>query len=226
MKTLVIAFAMMFAAAAQAETAVQFPDLSVSQSANFKAGVETAFGHVLAFKVNGVDLLPDLNAQNPMKKQKDAAVGILSSYTWNGGLTAKMNFIFNISTKNRIKLVETLKKANPTMDVEIDYQIFAYDPEAKGFYLATKSFTMKERGVMNKKAKDLPSYKFQSLPIHGRVDKADLTVDANPSAQLTSPVTYAVHVTAEPGGFMQQNVIYAKSNDESEQIHWGRSTRP
>lgn len=209
---------------ARAETAVEFPDLSLSQSAAFKGGVESAFGHVLGLKIGSVELAADLQTENPMTKKKDAAVGILASYGWNGGLKGVMNFTFNVSAANKKKLDAALKTAPMDLTAEIDYRIYAYDSKAKGFYIATKSFTIPQRGILNKTAKDLPSMKLTSLPLQCVLKKTDVTVSDSPSEALSKPVTYVVHLAVLPGGKKQQHVIFATDSGTYEQLSWGLPT--
>jgi hypothetical protein len=200
---------------------VNYPKLSITEGFGSTAGQEP-YGQLISFKIGSTVIPADLSVNNPISLLKYNVVGAISSYSWTSVAKDPMKFIFNVSAANGDRIKDLLKKPLANLNVELNFQIFAYEPRLKSFYVTMKSFNDPHRGIMNKFGYKLAENKGVSYPISGTIPKKDgkpmLLVEA--STVVTKPINYAVQVVVYPDK-NRQDIVSASSPKILNQKPWG-----
>ncbi len=225
LSTFVIAFIANVATANFAKAAIiELPQLNLQQVYDFQFGVATPFAHLVSMQIGSVTLAADIAAKNPLTNKKTNIIGGISAFSWRTGMKDPMKFTFHVSEANRKRLLEILKKPAPNQVITFNYQIFAYDPDAKDFFITLKSFTFPQRGIMNRIGKDMPSMKAVSMPLKGTLQKISdqvFVVSNTPDANVKTPANYAVQVSIFPPDNKQQQIVQGLSATENKKFNWG-----
>jgi hypothetical protein len=202
--------------------AISYPKLSVSEGFGVNSNGVEPYGQLISLKVGSTTIPADIGVSHPVGHQKYNIVGALASYSWTSVAKDPMKLTFNVSGANGERLKTLLKNPLTNMNLEINFQIFSYDPGSKSFYVAAKSFNDPHHGIMNKFSYKLVTTKTISYPVRGILPKAQgkPMLIVGPSSYVTSPINYSVELVIYPATDAQ-DIVYATSPKINNKSPWG-----
>ncbi|MGZ4953775.1 MAG: hypothetical protein ACXV8Q_01570 [Methylobacter sp.] len=184
---------------------------SVRQGFNFEKDQQVLVGHLVTMTVGGQTLEADMGLTIPTATfssgdavtESTSVVGVISDISWQGGYADPLYFSVHVSTENQ-KLIAIKTHTNLLdNDVVFQFNIYAYDPVAKVYYLAFHSNETDMNGLILKQGGDLA-----------------LSVSPDPSSIVKSPLNYEMYIGIMPQETAQV-LNFAVSNTDKFVKTWG-----
>jgi hypothetical protein len=132
-----------------------------------------------------------------------AAVGVISSCTWGAGDAEPIHFSFQVSTANKNLLKGLLMKSMINTTVEITFECWDYDHEAKVYFKAFHTGDEAVKGLVLKSGGAL------------RIAVAD---DNDPS--VPNPQNFTLNLSVMPAS-ESQALQWAASSSSPQAFKWG-----
>lgn len=123
-------------------------DCSVFNGFNFKRDVHESIGHITKLKVAAKALKADLTLKNPEDESDEKVVGVISSFNWGGGYAEPQSFNCQISITNKNEVATLLHTDMKSLEVEICYNVYEYDRDAKKFYRSIHTNDASVKGLI------------------------------------------------------------------------------
>ncbi|MGE5313631.1 MAG: hypothetical protein ACM3Q4_02955 [Acidobacteriota bacterium] len=104
----------------------------------------------------------------PLFSTTDAAsdhvhvVGVMNHFSWNGGAADPLAFTMQVSATTKQNLTAFFATPPANTDVEIQFDIYAYDPAAASYYRKAHSCGVKLYGLIQKMGGELQAFVEQS----------------------------------------------------------------
>lgn len=182
-------------------------DCDVMQGYNFSPDVQTHMGHLLSMQITEDDknaLQVDTKVEEPLKNEMVDVAGVISSIYWGGLKTDPIQITCQVSTQNK-NIVQTLVHSTlKNTNVEFQFVIYEYDPQAKVYFECFHSGGEDLKGLVEKLSGDLI-----------------LTIDPEQSTEVMSPQNFTFTISIMPDDEAEMAVQYAISEDKKWAKPWG-----
>ena len=177
---------------------------SVRQGFNFEKDRQVLVGHLVSMSIGGQALTADMTLTDPVDYGSTVTVvGVISGITWQGGYADAVNIACNVSNENQ-KAVAILTHTNLSQnDVVFEFNIYAYDQNAKVYYKAFNSGDSALNGLIYKTGGEL-----------------SLQISADPDNEVVSPLNYPMYIGIMPQE-SAQTINVAVSNTDKFVKTWG-----
>ena len=177
---------------------------SVRQGFNFEKDRQVLVGHLVSITIGGQALTADITLTDPLDFGSTASVvGVISGISWQGGYADPVNIACNISNENQ-KAVAIMTHTNLSDNtVVFQFNIYAYDQNAKVYYKAFHSNETDMNGLVYKTGGEL-----------------SLQISADPDDEVVSPLNYAMYIGIMPQQ-SAQTLNVAVSNTDKFVKTWG-----
>jgi len=156
---------------------IEFGALSQSQGFNYSKDVQEPFGHLVTLTFGGspTGLQPqaDFAVRDPAHTTAISVVGVLASFSWDGGRNDPIDLDFLVSTANKIFLNDLVHKTLSNTDVTFSFTIWDYDPIRKAYFVALRPQATLQ-GQIAKDGKDLQK-RLLDLPGIGEMKARTIT---------------------------------------------------
>ncbi len=178
-------------------------DCSIRQGFNFEKDAQVLVGHVVSLTIGTVVLTADTTLTVPTDYKTAAVVGVISSWNWQGGYADPLQITCNISNENQ-KQVSIMKHTNlSNTDVVINFNIYAFDQNAKVYYLCCTTNSTALNGLVFKQGGAL-----------------SLDIDPHNDPVVASPLNYQMYIGVMPQETAQV-INLAVSNTDKFVKTWG-----
>lgn len=184
---------------------------SVRQGLNFEKDQQVLVGHLVSMSVGGQALEADMALTIPTATfssgdavtESTSVVGVVADISWQGGYADPLHFTVHVSTENQ-KLIAIKTHTNLLdNDVVFQFNIWAYDPVAKVYYLAFHSNETDMNGLILKEGGNLA-----------------LQISPEASTIVKSPLNYEMYIGIMPQETAQV-LNLAVSNTDKFVKTWG-----
>lgn len=184
---------------------------SVRQGLNFEKDQQVLVGHLVSMTVGGQALEADMALTIPTATfssgdavtESTSVVGVVADISWQGGYADPLHFTVHVSTENQ-KLIAIKTHTNLLdNDVVFQFNIWAYDPIAKVYYLAFHSNETDMNGLILKEGGNLA-----------------LQISPDASTIVKSPLNYEMYIGIMPQETAQV-LNLAVSNTDKFVKTWG-----
>ncbi len=184
---------------------------SVRQGFNFEKDQQLLVGHLVSMTVGGTVLVADESLTIPTAAfssgdavtASTAVVGVISDISWTGGYADPLYFNVQVSNENQKTL--SVKTHTSLLDTTVVFQfnIYAFDQEAKVYYLAFHSNATNMNGLIYKEGGDL-----------------SLAINPDFSHEVKSPMNFEMSIGIMPQATAQV-LNFAVSNTDKFVKTWG-----
>jgi hypothetical protein len=184
---------------------------SVRQGFNFEKDQQLLVGHLVSMTVGGTALAADESLTIPTAAfssgdavtTSTAVVGVISDISWTGGYADPLYFNVQVSNENQKTL--SVKTHTSLLDTTVVFQfnIYAFDQEAKVYYLAFHSNATDMNGLIYKEGGDL-----------------SLAINPDFSHEVKSPMNFEMSIGIMPQATAQV-LNFAVSNTDKFVKTWG-----
>ncbi|MEN9897635.1 MAG: hypothetical protein RLZZ66_1284 [Pseudomonadota bacterium] len=178
---------------------------STYQGFNFKRDNQDRLGYVTALTIGETEFTADFaTLVNPEDFTEEyPAVGVISSCTWGAGDAEPIHLSFQVSTVNKNLLKGLLMKSMINTTVEIGFECWDYDHEAKVYFKTFHTGDDAVNGMVLKSGGAL------------RIAVAD---DNDPS--VPNPQNFTLNLSVMPAS-ESQALQWAASSDSPQAFKWG-----
>lgn len=177
---------------------------SVQQGFNFAKDEQVIVGHITYLKIGDKELVADISVTDPENVQvKRKVSGVLSGVHWNGGYADPVQFALQISTDNKNKIATLQHKSLSNTQVEVEFNVYDYDPKAKKYFKAFHSNNVRLKGLIQKSGGELA-----------------LRVNVDQNMEVVSPKNYTLTLGVMPQDISQQ-IHLAVSTSNKFVKQWG-----
>lgn len=179
---------------------------SVYQGFNFQKDGQDLVGHIVALKVGTSQLSADLSVTDPTSANMATyvkVVGVVSSIFWNGGYADAIQFSCQVSTTNKNTIATMQHQSLSNTDVEVNFNIYDYDPDAKVYFKAFHTNDAAVKGLIMKSGGDL-----------------QLNVNMEQAMDVMNPKNYSFVLGIMPQP-TAQDIMMAVSNTSKFAKKWG-----
>jgi hypothetical protein len=176
----------------------------LAQGFNFRKDVMSQVGVLTKLKIGDIDLKPDITLKDPENNQKDKkVVGVLSYLTWEAAPTDAIDIFVQIGEDAKNKVDTLTKKNMSNIEVEFEFDCYAYDPKEKKYFknFHTNETTME--GLILGEGKDLA---------------IEMGLDAN--AMIQQPLNYNLRIGVKPQA-KEQTLHYSSSVQDKLVMQYG-----
>jgi|GEM_PF-1073310 len=182
--------------------------LDVSQGFHFDTNSQSPAGFITSMTIGSTNLSADLSVKNPTNASATIqVVAVLESESWAAGTTDPVLLSGRVSTANKQRLANTtnrLIQINQTAPpVQINFQIFDYDPTAQKFYEAMEPVN---NAVLNGFAN-----------LNGAAN--DLGINGAAATDVTSPQNFGFQIGIKPT-LSSQALVHATSTTTTVVKSW------
>ena len=179
---------------------------SVRQGFNFEKDRQVVVGHLVSISIGGNALTADITVTDPLDYGSTVTVvGVISGISWQGGYADPVNIACNVSNENQ-KAVAIMTHTNLSQnDVVFQFNIYAYDQNAKVYYKAFNSGDASLNGLIYKTGGEL-----------------SLQISADPDNEVVSPLNFPMYIGIMPQE-SAQTINVAVSNTDKFVKTWGVS---
>ncbi len=161
---------------------------SVSQGFNFLKDAQDRVGHLVSIKIVDNELTPDLNVADPEDLYNNVkVVGVISSLYWGGGYADFIQLSAQVSTSNKNALAMMMHQTMSNTEVELEFVVFDYDPDAKKYYKCLHTNKVKLKGLVAKSGGELA-----------------FNVGMDQSQEVTSPRNFTFQIVINPQEISQE----------------------
>jgi len=176
---------------------------SVRQGFNFEKDRQVLVGHLVSLNIGGTELAADMTVTVPTDYSSASIVGLISDIDWRGGYADQINIASVVSTENQ-KAVSILTHTNLSSNkVVFKFNIYAYDQNAKVYYLAFNQTETALNGLIYKNNGEL-----------------SLQIASDPDRQVVSPLNFPLYIGIMPQE-SAQTIKVAVSNTDKFVKSWG-----
>jgi hypothetical protein len=180
-------------------------DCSIRQGYNFEKDQQVLVGHLVSISIGGTALTADTTVTVPTDYSTASIVGVISGINWRGGYADPVNIACVVSNENQ-KAVSIMTHTDLSKnDVEFTFNIYAYDQNAKVYYLAFNATDTALKGLIYKQGGEL-----------------SLEISAAPDNEVVSPLNYPMYIGIMPQE-SAQTINVAVSNTDKFVKTWGVS---
>jgi hypothetical protein len=179
---------------------------SVYQGFNFQKDSQDLVGHIVSVKVGTSDLSADLSVTDPTSANMATyvkVVGVVSSIYWNGGYADPLQFSCQVSTTNKNTLATLQHQSMSNTEVEVKFNIYDYDPDAKVYFKCFHSNDAVVKGLIMKSGGEL-----------------QLSISMDQSMEIVNPKNYTFFLGVMPQP-QSQDIMMAVSNTAKFAKKWG-----
>ncbi|MEN6439488.1 MAG: hypothetical protein ABFD97_13015 [Syntrophobacter sp.] len=179
---------------------------SVYQGFNFQKDSQDQVGHIVALKLGTSQLSADLSVTDPTSANMATyvkVVGVVSSIYWNGGYADPIQFSCQVSTTNKNTLATLQHQSMANTEVELNFNIYDYDPDAKVYFKCYHTNDTAVKGLIMKAGGDL---------------QFNITMDQ--STEIVNPKNYTFFLGVMPQP-QSQDIMMAVSNTSKFAKKWG-----
>jgi hypothetical protein len=190
----------------EAGMAVSSFNCSVYQGFNFQKDGQDIVGHLVSLKIGEEELAADMDVTNPTSANMAEyvkVVGVISQIYWNGGYADPINLAFQVSTAVKNKVATLQHQSLSNTEVEMKFNIYDYDPDAKMYYPCFHTDDAVVKGLIMKSGGDL-----------------QINIDMDQSMEVVSPKNYAMSLGVMPQP-ESQDIHLAVSNSDKFVKKWG-----
>jgi hypothetical protein len=179
----------------------------LAQGFNFKPDKNLTVMHVTKFSIGDKEFKADLteiaDPTDPSKKVE--LVGVGSHFSWSGALTDAMEFHFNISTTNKVDVVQLTMSEMKKTDTKIAFDIYKFDdaPDQKKWYKAFSTDGKEITGAITK---------------HGDYV---IYMDDEKDPTVPIPANFRFMVSCDPDQAKQQDLLAAFAVGKNQAFKWG-----
>ena len=168
----------------------------IRQGYNFEKDSQETVGHVNSLSIGGTAFAADTGVTVPTDMSTAKVVGVISSFSWEGGYADPLYLTFNVSIDNKTT-ASTLKHTSLSKtDTEISFTIYQYDPKEKVFYKAFHTNDAAIKCLVNKSG-----------------GKLDFDISDYNDTTVESPLNYPLPLAVMPQA-SQQELQMATSNTQ------------
>lgn len=179
---------------------------SVVQGFNFQKDSQDIVGHIVALKIGTSQLSADLSVTDPTSANMATyvkVVGVASSIFWNGGYADPIQFSCQVSTTNKNTLATLQHQSMANTEVELNFNIYDYDPDAKLYFKAFHTNNAAVNGLIMKSGGDL-----------------EMNISMEQSMEIVNPKNYSFFLGVMPQP-QSQDIMMAVSNTAKFAKKWG-----
>lgn len=176
----------------------------VKQGYQFQTTATTTFGYLTELSLEGKMLTVDQMA-NPVVVNGPAAVAVLSSVKWAGGVTDPITFVGQVSQANIETIAYFKQQSSPGNRIRFKFLVYAYDKEARQCFVEFTSGNAEMIGI-----------------IAGKSDALELGYNLIPMPYPPSPATNQFNVTILPDPEYPPQVVQVASSATAKVVRsWG-----
>jgi len=186
--------------------AVNSYSCSVYQGFNFQKDGQDIVGHIVALKVGTSQLSADLSVTDPTSANMATyvkVVGVVSSIFWNGGYADPIQFNCQVSTTNKNTLATLQHQSMANTEIELNFNIYDYDPDAKLYFKAFHTNDAAVKGLVMKEGGEL-----------------QMNISMDQSMDIVNPKNYSFFLGVMPQP-QSQDIMMAVSNSAKFAKKWG-----
>lgn len=178
-------------------------DCSVFNGFNFKRDVQDKIGHATQLTIGEKTLTADLTVKEPIEEGDEKVVGVISSFSWDGGYAQPIQFSMQISITNKNEIASLLHTQMKSVAVTVNFNIYEYDPEAKAYYKSLHTNDADIKGL---------------IQVEG--DERILYLSDEPGMEVQQPINYQIVIGIVPED-EQQEIHLAVSQSMKFVKPWG-----
>jgi hypothetical protein len=207
MRTISLCLAVLLSPLAASAAQINFDALHGEQGFNFRRDVQDSFGVITSLKIGATVFKADITGTKIVNgaDQKASVVGVLSSAKWNSGMTDPIALKGLVTTANKQVIQQMLHSALTDTKVEIEVEVYQYDPLAKVWFTAlAPNMNAALKGLIAKEGKD----------------KLLLSLGKEPNAAVKSPQNWELDLTVMPQP-LTQSLTYCPSPKVCMGKQWG-----
>jgi len=176
---------------------------SLRQAFNFEKDSQVLVGHLSSLKIGDTEFAVDTELTVPTDFSKKKIVAPISDISWQGGYADPLYITCNVSTANQ-KTAALLTHTNLSKtDTIFQFEVYAFDPTNKVYYLAFHSNSTDMKGLVLKQGGDLA-----------------FSIDSEQHHEVESPKNYTMQIAIMPQE-IQQALQFAVSNTDKFSKQWG-----
>lgn len=123
---------------------------SARQAYNFKQDVQDRMGWIKSLKIGDTEFPADQTVKNPSDHSDVKVVAVLDDFSWQGGAAEPLNFRGRLSAKNKTELAQKLHQEMINTAVEVDFDIWEFDPVARKYFRCVHSNDTPLKGLIMK----------------------------------------------------------------------------
>lgn len=186
--------------------AVNSYNCSVYQGFNFQKDAQDIVGHIVALTLGTQAVTADLSVTDPTSSDMGTyvkVVGVISSIYWNGGYADPIQFSCQVSTATKNYLASQQHKSMSNTDVEMNFNIYDYDPDAKVYFKAFNTNDATVKGLILKAGGEL-----------------QMNINMDQSMEVVNPKNYSFTLGVMPQP-ISQDILMAVSNSDKFAKKWG-----
>jgi hypothetical protein len=176
---------------------------SVFNGFNFRRDKHEMIGHVTSLKIGDKAFTADFSLTKPDDEAEVKVVGVLSDFNWAGGYAEPTSFNFQISITNKNEVALLLHTEIKSLAVEICYNVYEYDRDAKEFYRSVHTNDAALTGL---------------IQIEG--EERILYLQDEPGMEVEQPLNFGVVLGVVPEDTAQE-IHLAVSTDKKFVKQWG-----
>jgi len=179
---------------------------SVYQGFNFQKDSQDIVGHIVALTLGTQAVTADLSVTDPTSSDMGTyvkVVGVVSSIYWNGGYADPIQFNCQVSTTTKNYLATQQHKSMSNTDVEVNFNIYDYDPDAKVYFKAFFTNDTSVKGLIMKAGGEL-----------------QMNINMDQSMEVVNPKNYSFSLGVMPQA-VSQDILMAVSNSNKFVKKWG-----
>jgi hypothetical protein len=178
---------------------------SIRQGFNFEKDRQVLVGHLVSLSIGGTTVNADMTVTVPTDYSTQAIVGVISEINWEGGYADPVKISCVVSTENQ-KAISIMTHTNLSKnDVVYTFNIYAFDQNAKVYYLAFHATDTPLNGLVYKRGGDL-----------------SLQISPDPDNEVVSPLNFPMYIGIMPQE-TAQTINLAVSNTDKFVKTWGVS---
>lgn len=172
-------------------------DCSITQGYNFEKDSQELVGHLVSISIGGTALTADQTLTVPTDYSTTKVVGVISNISWEGGYAHPVYITCNVSTENQ-KALATMTHTNLSKtDVVYAFNVYAFDPVNKAFYLAFHTNGSTLNGLVHKTAGNL-----------------HLAISTHADPEVPSPLNYPLQIGIMPQDQAQEIQMAFSTTDK------------
>lgn len=171
--------------------ASSFYNCSIRQGFNFEKDQQFLVGHLVSITIGTQKLDIDQTLTVPTESfasggeadttKGKAVTAVISTISWEGGYADPVYISCQLSNENQKKVSVMLHTNLLDNTIVFKFNIYAYDPIAKKYYLAFHTGDTDMKGLIYKTGGDL-----------------SLTMDPDPHGEVVSPMNYQMNIGIMP----------------------------
>lgn len=176
----------------------------VYQGYNFKKDKNTTVGFIKTLKIGDTEIKADQTCKDPTASTTDMkVVSVLNNILWGTGVTDAVYLSGQVSITNKQNIAALTFNEMIKIDVQLDFDIYDYDPLAKKYFLSLSCKSTKLEGILEKNGSEL-----------------NLSVADDCSTEVQSPENYVFQIGVKPQP-KEQKMEVSTSDTNKFMKFWG-----